>query len=280
MTDPKRGNEPLAGQIQIENGGNENLRPEKSRTFSLGAVWKSCCRPIRVSADWTRIATHDGITNIELSQETLLNEDLLPAGVVTRAPAGPGDSFNVGPVTGFNARQLNVSRQNVETVDLAAELSHITQSMGTVSFNARATHLAHLQSQLTPSAPHLEDAGQFEGLRWKANAQLGWSIADWHAGWVTHYVAGYFLERNHETNITQGSAKIGAQVTHDVFVRLNRLPVADLKTGASVQIGVENLFNRAPPFQANSVVTGEAKYGALVDPRKAVYYVMITANLM
>jgi iron complex outermembrane recepter protein len=279
LKDPKRGNELLSGDITIESGGTEGLKPERSEVFSAGAIYSPRWADLRISIDWSRIRERDNIANIPLTQESLNNQDILPEGTIRRAPLSPADPVGIPAIVSFDASERNISSQFIEVLDLEIEASYSTNAAGSFTLQARGTHLLDAQSQFTPSAPYLRDAGQVQALRWKGLAELGWSSTNLRVGWTTRYTGSYWLYRNHAIDPSQGAAKIAEQITHDVFVRWRSSMAAGAYSGMSLQIGAANVFNRSPSFDATALQTGAARYSPLIDPRRATYYITIQKNL-
>jgi iron complex outermembrane recepter protein len=285
LTDPRRGNEPV-GAYSYLSGGNPDLQPEKSQTVSVGLVLTPLAlRGFRASVDWTKIEKTDAIVNVAsgFSQSDVDDERYLPA-LIVRAPAPPGDPFGVGPITGINAGLFNIARAEVQAFDFAVGFETETAGWGKVSFDAAATYMEHLTSQIIASSPTVEAAGVSPvaglavpvtgGIKWRANSTATWSYRHWAVGWASRFFDGYFLNSDHSVNANQGSARIGSQIYHDVFgsyrfgsqaERWNWLADSD------VQVGVQNLFNRSPPVD----VTSNAGYSLYGDPRLASYYLRV-----
>jgi outer membrane receptor protein involved in Fe transport len=149
------------------------------------------------------------------------------------------------------------------------------KKLGTATFNlhAGATIVGHLKKPNAPGAPLLEyvDFVNSGGVnKIKGNVAVSCYLGSrWTVGWRTVYYDGYkqagapgdpvYNGAANPTLITtstlpQGGYNIPAQIYHNVFASYNfgstqRLHVLN---GISVQLGINNLFNTAPPFDANA----------------------------
>jgi iron complex outermembrane receptor protein len=274
-TDPRRGGELLSGDITVDSGGSDSLRPEHSRVVSAGLIWNPSSEDIRVSADWIQIEKWDGITSIPVSQENLNNEAFLPD-FIEREPAPAGDPFGVGRISRLNSYQRNIAGERREMVDLEIDATKRTLNLGAFSFRANATYLLHSQSQLAPEAPVVENSGLVEGLRWRANSTISWSYRSYRLGWTAHFLSGYWLNADHEINLNQGAAKVSSLLTHDPFVQWSSAAGGGSPwAGLSIQAGVRNVFNRAPQTDTTSILTGAAFINPLADPMGATYYLWL-----
>jgi iron complex outermembrane recepter protein len=282
VTDPLRGDEPVGGGAGIVelSGGNPNLKPEESKSWSVGFILAPRFAPgLRISVDRIVIDKTDNITApfgffpASFSNSIFNYEDLVP-GLVTRGPASGGHA--VGPVTAINTGLFNIARQEVEAYDLALDYRLDTNSLGVWTLSAAGTRQVHNKQQVLPDNPTIENAGVSSalgfsgGLRWRGNAGLSWDYRQWSMAWTTTYFSKYWLLPERTIYPDQGSATVPRQVYHDLFARYRLAPAAFRWLGdVEIQLGVKNIFNRAPPFDATG---GDGFYYSFFgDPRQARY---------
>jgi iron complex outermembrane receptor protein len=286
LTDPQRGGEPLT-EFLVRVGGNDELDPERSESWSAGIVLTPRAVPeLRLSADWTRIRKTDNIAELSLTQQTI-DDELLTPGLLTRAPAG-GDGFAVGPITELDLRLRNVAFAEVEALDFALDYDLKTVRLGSFALSLAVTHLLDVKTQTTVSSPVVDNVGVAVaaissastggGLEWKGNGSLTWSFKDWRVGWNTRYFDSYWLNMEHEFVAIQGSATVPSQIYHDAFVAwtinvgATRTPLSSLE----IQLGIQNVFNKEPPVDVVGTrgfnLTGYSPWG---DPRLASYYLTV-----
>lgn len=288
VVDPLRGNGPVGDgePVMIISGGNPDLEPETSRSASVGIVLMPRLAPgLRASFDWVSISKKDNISNPFLATAAPGSgfspfdyEQRIP-GLVIRAPSG--DGFEAGPVVAINNKGLlNVTRQKVEALDIAVDYRRDTASLGAWTVSAAATKQLRNALQLLPGSAMEELAGLYGGgggLEWNGNASLDWEYRQLTLGWQTSYFHSQWLEANHAVDVNQGSARIPSQVYHDVFARygLSGLSLFGNLESAEVQVGIQNLFDRSPPFNARNAISF---YDFLGDPRLRRYSISLVTR--
>lgn len=282
LVDPRRGNT-LTGAATLVNGGNSALQPEKSKSWSTGVVYEPVfASGLRLSLDYTRIKKTNAITTLTAQQ--IINNELTLPGRVERAAAPPGDPYGVGPITLINNTLINLASAEVEAYDLAADYAVKTGSDLTLGLFGVATWTTHYRTQVLASDPVVDSVGITRNfpLKFKANAGLTWQYRHLKGGWTTRYFNSYQVALNPATTgaatvANQGGLRVPSQVYHDVFVgyafdrgnaRLNRI-LAD----AEIRIGVNNVFNTKPPFDAGDSSYYYSPYG---DALLANYYVSLS----
>jgi len=275
LRDPQR-NEAL-GPFTLRTGGNPSLQPEESESWSAGIVLTSFREAVRLSVDWTRITKSNNITNFTLSQESIDSEAFVP---------GLLDRDDSGRIIGFNSTLLNIARAKAEALDLAFDYGFDTERFGRWTFSAAATHLLHLETQVTSASPVIENAGaisalgnQGGGLEWQANAALRWSRGAWAFGWSARFFDSYWLNTAHTINPIQGSAKVSSQIYHDVFGSYQFGSAGrafSILGNMEVQIGIKNVFDKRPPLDlVGGAGVNPFGYSTWGDPRLASYYLTI-----
>jgi len=280
FTDPRRGNEPT-GPMLATAGGNQDVGPEQSESWSAGVVFTPASDAgLRVSLDYTRIVKTDNITSLG-EQQLIDNESGFP-GRVTRAVAAPGDPFGVGRITAIDFSLVNFARLELEAFDLSIDHHWDTRKWGAVDVFVLATYQPHYRTQPVPGAALIENAGigADNPLKRKADAGLTWTFRQFTLGWSTHYfdsyrVANPALGSSARVILNQGAQFVGSQVYHDLSgaYRLGAGSPFAVLGNAEVQLGIKNVFNTSPPFDAANGATGF--YSPFGDPRLATYYLSL-----
>lgn len=291
-TDPERGGEQVGtplfsilGSLPGVRGGNPNVKPERSSTISFGTILTPRFIPgLRFSADYTRIKKRDNY----YSPEGLALAGLDPAGQrlfesflrlfpdrVTRGPAS--DGFAVGPITSLDLTTVNLAGTTVEAIDFALDYQHNLWG-GTISFASSATLNLKLTSQLFPDSPVIDVTGARPlsvtgnqtvfnniSLRWRGIGSLRWSNERVNIGVRARYFGPFDLNYEGLPDIDNGRTSIASQTYFDIFGSYK------FGKGFSLQGGVNNVFNKRPPFVDNSY----SEYG---DPRLANFYLNLTVD--
>lgn len=280
LTDPRRGGESLgaSGQgVLARSGGNPDLDPEESESWSAGLVFTPRFAPgLRLSADWTRIEKTDNVGVLFLTQANLDLEQLVP-GFVTRDtnPATFG-SFGVGPIIELDQRLRNIARTEIEAYDFSADYTWASARLGEFRLLSAATHFVRNEAQAVPQAPLVDSAGTISGLQWRGNATLSWEYGNWSAAWTTRYFDSYRLfalgEENAAVVLSQGSLRVPHQTYHDLFASFRFGAQTGLLSGAEIQLGINNVFDTEPPVD---LTQAGVFYSPLGDPRLANYYLSL-----
>lgn len=251
-------------------GGNPNLGPELSETFSLGMTWQPVAvAGLEISLDYYDIQIDDGV--FAMGANTILEQCL----------ATGSDQFcsrivrQEGGAIGYVDAQLqNLATETARGIDADLHYAHDALSGG---FDHRlvVSYVAERDLVAFPGAEPFSGAGEFDQdnfgaiPRWRANYNLVWSNAGWRLGYQGQWI-GPLEESGGE--IFPGTVNdIGGRLYHDLFASYAFGERFDLT------LGVNNLTDRDPPFFANAdeANTDVATYPVL----GRVYWLRLNARL-
>jgi outer membrane receptor protein involved in Fe transport len=283
--DPRRGNTRLSSTqpTLFIRGGNPNLDPEQSQTWSAGIVLTPAIpHGLRVSLDYVRIRKTDAIF-VPGVRDILANESLFPDRV-TRGPKLATDPPDwAGPVVSIDQTLLNIARTQVGAYDLQLDYDTSLGRYGELQLFAVATRQTHFRTQTVPQSPLVDLLGHtvFNPLNLKGNLGLTWSRGGWSAGWMAQYfhsylVYGQFDGQLDEAAITaQGGRSVPHQTYHDAFVayrtsRNGEALLARALDRTEISLTATNVFNKTPPFDALAQF-----YSLLGDPHLSTYSVSL-----
>lgn len=271
--DPLRGNTNV-GAVLYTTGGNTNLRPEDSKSWSAGVIFTPHALPgLRVSLDYTKIEKSDNIATPTV--DTLIA--YFPERI-TRGANLPGDPAGwAGPITAIDATLINVAKAEVEAYDLQLDYEFQTAFGRFLPF-VYGSYQTHFLQQFLPDGPVTEYVGVTSSnpLKLKGNVGLNWSHGAWSAGWTARYFDSYTAGLTATVNQWQGNGgRVSSQTYHDVFgtYRFGADAAATVLAGTDITLGIKNLFDKEPPFDANNIVNGY--YSTFGDPRLASYWLGI-----
>jgi len=272
VTDPKNNNAMVA--VQTLSGGNPDLTPQNSRSLNAGVIWEPAWKPLaglRFNAEYYRVRQSDAIGT--LTAQTIVDgEANYPDRVVRNA---------AGTITLVDISSLNLYRRETEGYDLSVNYRRRTGA-GNFTVYAVQSTILHLRNQFSLTQPKVDAVNypaENGAIRRKANGGLTWEHRGWSAGWSARYFSSYRqfgsiggpsatqraltgatdALRQPLTTYTrpQGGDTISSQLYHDMFVgyafdssraALDRRWTTRLRAGLAVQVGVNNVFNHAPPF--------------------------------
>jgi iron complex outermembrane recepter protein len=272
LRDPARGNSLIPGPLTVLGGGNPDLKPEKSNSFSAGVVLTPSFVPgLRISVDLTSIRKSDEVLNLPITF-FLANEKAF-SDRIKRGPNLPGDAPGTpGPITSVDTSTLNLSKSRLKAIDFQVDYDLKDTSIGDLHFYGVATHTKELSLRALPGDPSVNRAGFFEGpLKWRANVGVDWSSGSWSAGWNTQIYGGYRVCSSVLTAFTcaqqeawQGAARIGSQNYSDIYVSYD-FPAGGLLEGTNIRLGIQNIFDQKPPTVASGI--DQLGYSSFGDPR-------------
>ena len=287
ITDPQLGN--AVYTVPVMSGGNPNLRPETAKGMNWGVVFEpKFINGLRISLDYVKVTKHDAI--IAPTAATLIaNAGSFPGRVIRGTPnAGQ----TVGPIVLIDNTNINAPEISTSSYNLQADYAFRTASYGRFDFSAVASSWQHYFIQSTIggasveqlSNPNTSAIGAGLGLaKFKGNLGVDWTMGSFSAGWLTRYVAPYTDGSRYGIGgafPTQGTVNgwVSGQIYHDVYFgyKIGKATMGaswwrNALTNTSVQLGVRNVFNKVPPFDA---LGGFAPfwYSTYGDGRLASYY--------
>lgn len=260
------------GQQFIElNGGNKNLKPEKSNSATLGLVFEPYAGT-SFSVDYWTIILRQQIGGAGLPDATIFGDPLKYAGLFHRAPDGTlstDGSECPGAACGFifNPAQ-NFGKLSTNGVDLNASYRLRTLAAGNFTFSLNSTYVHKYVYQNEEGGQYFQNVGIYSGIgpifKWQHSLTTNWAFGPWGAGIAGRYKSGY-LDQNPPN-------QVGTYTVFDVYGSWQALKSLQLT------VGVKNVFDRGPPF-SNQTTTFAVGY----DPRFAevigrAYYFRGTYN--
>ena len=265
--DPKRNGERIFVRAsEVFFGGNPNLKPEESKSWSLGAILTPRALPgFRLSLDYSVIEKTNEILFAN-NQLILDNENALP-GRVVRAELTPEDiaaGFAAGRVIGIDRSLLNFANTESQALDVQIDQFIETDRYGGFRFYAVTTKMFRVAQQFTPASDVVDRIGFDNGpLEWRANFGLVWTSPRraWMLGWNAQHYDSYRVYAADSSDLVirqavlrQGAGTIRSETYHDLFLKfdLDAFPAttSDVFAGLEMRIGIQNVFDKAPATRA------------------------------
>lgn len=293
LTDTARGGEiigtipgPFGLSVPGSFGGNPDVKPESSRTVSLGTVFEpgGLLKGLRFSADWTKVKKRDVYFNPAtlflgsgpVAQDVFDRFIRAVPGAVTRA--APSDGFAVGKIISIDGRLTNLNSIATEAVDFTLDYNGPLFG-GTISASARASTILLLRVSPFPGEPTEEYRGVAPsrgfaslitpgGFKWRGSAWANWSKGPVSVGWAGRYFDSYQrnLAESATVNVTN-SPIIPAQFYHDVTFSYR------FSFDATLTAGINNVFKKLPPIDPGNY---PQFYSPYADPRLRHFYLGIS----
>lgn len=257
-------------QIRITTGGNPDLEPETSDSFTVGAVWNPEAVPgLGVTIDYYDIELENSISSI--GAQSILDACAFSfrlCDLIERSPSGE--------VSSLLDTQVNIGSTETAGVDWAVDYSFGDLPWGALRTVWRGTYTSKFEETIPdfsdPNAPAetrdllgtmLPGQPDRSFPEWRSNLDLIWSMGDWEAVWNVHYVHSYtepcsdglspsFAELGLCSNpdADEPTNTLGSTVYNDFQLSyyFDELDFADSK----FTVGVDNVFDRDPPVSMSA----------------------------
>ncbi len=282
QADTVRGNECAAGVPNITSN-NPDLKPETSRSFSLGLVAEPN-KYLTTSLDYWSIRRKNEI-GVKSTQELLAQEGNLPPGMqVARNDFNDlslDPTFNsaalrntygvtVGSLKGLTSQFENVSKTKTDGIDLGVT-ARIPTELGKLNLDFMATYLLHYYSYSTVKNAYGDNlAGRYEYPRFTATLSAALETGSMVNGFkIVHRSAQALQGDYYDTDWSpDGCVSVqGIAVEQCRIAPYSRLDYFFSYKGVknlTVGLYVKNLLNRYPPFDVKALV----KDGGYITPQQ------------
>mgnify|MGYP000193313984 CR=1 FL=1 len=279
---------PSGTQYQVFAEGNKDLKPEKSRQFSLGFVAEPISG-VSVGADLWQVKLIDQISQLD---ESVTLDPANTAKYMAQGLYVPYKDPSSGlTFVAYNAKNLNLGDQIERGVDMNAKFQWRGQGYKAL-VNLGATYMLKDEYQLEKGGPFLTSLGaNANGLvtfRWQAKLDLSLETGN-----LTNSLAAYYKSGYHDQVLTSDNNPSGVQVlnadgsikttifdfSRDVssYVRVDYQVNYRATKQFTVVLGALNIFDAAPPtsFTVSGLNKGQpVGYDPrFYDPRGRTLYV-------
>jgi iron complex outermembrane receptor protein len=239
-------------QFQNQLGGNTALQPEKSRQWTIGAIFEPTADS-SMGVDFFSIHRRNSIG--ALGDGTVFDNfgviDPLTAGgrfVRTARVAGGGCARDLpGNPTPANVPcpidyaiqvQENLGNYVVTGMDLSASLRMPRSGYGQFSLKGEGTYLFRYRYQQQKDGAYFDNIGRFTSdngaiTRWRHYVAMNWRAGPWNATLAQNFTLGYI-----DASETR---RVASYETWDVQGQWEGW------RGLAVTLGVKNIFDRDPP---------------------------------
>jgi len=249
-----------AAQYRSFFGGNPDLGPETSDSWTFGAVWNAT-DDLSLEVSYYNIQFTNQISTLGLQR--MFN--LEAAGSSNTVNRNPDGTVNFVLLT-----QLNLSGIKTEGVDVAVNYSLNTDNAGLFNFNLQGTQVLTYEQEAVQGDGFVDilDSTGVPEVRVTLNAN--WTMGNFQVGWLTRYIGA----NGKADDFIKPDGKVAfnkANTVHDLQVAYN------LPWNAEIAVGARNVFNTDPPF--NGFVYGwQPMDFALYDAQGRITYLRYKQN--
>ena len=263
----------ITSQFQRLNGGNPDLKPEKSSNFTLGLVLEPT-KDFSLGLDYWRIELKDTIGS--LSDVTAFA--LGSGGQGQFAPLfkrntnnrlSQGGSNCPGVTCGYvDLRTTNLGGTKTDGFDIMASYRMRLAGAGQLGFGLQSTYVNTYEYQDYENGPWNQNIGVYIGsgpiFQWTHNASIDFSSENWSVGLNGRYKSGYKDQVN--ANRASLTNNVDSYLTWDVYGSWK--PTKSL----SVTAGVRNVTDQEPPLSYQTEVFQAGYDPRFADPTGRAYY--------
>ena len=262
-------------QYGVTFGGNPNLKPEKAKQTTLGAVWEPV-DGLSLGADWFYMDLKDiVVTGVPVA--TILDPTLIATygNLITRAETCPPSEFVPNapcPITAIDQRFINLGRTKISGIDIDSRYTFQAGNYGRVRVSVTGTYYTKYDVEQPDGsfAGFISNAFQAVATgitpRWKTYAYATWDFGPWSTTVANTYQSSYVdVNPDPDGNLR----RVSPLSLWDV-----QLQYTGFKN-TTLTLGARNVFDTNPPF-TNSNLTFQSGYDpSYYDPRARVIYASI-----
>ena len=261
-------------QFTTINGGNPNLKPEKSTNITLGVVFEPT-KDASLSVDAFNIDLKDIIQG-GIPTATILGDLGRFGYLVTRGPNDPAIPGGYGPISSISQTYLNLGKAKISGLDFEGKYRYNAGDFGKFTLRGSGTLFQKYDVQNTDGSysGNLDQAGNSTGgviPRWRHYLAIDWSRGPWNATVAQNFQKSYYDILG---TFDDGPAlrRVGAYETYDLQGSYDGIK------NAKLSLGVRNVMDRKPPY---SNVGGQTQFQGgyditYVDPRGRTFYARMT----
>ena len=267
-------------QFLRQYGGNKNLKPEKSTSFSFGVVFEPV-KNFTTSIDYWNIELKDAISSLDPSSifnntakygsRIVRCSQLTPAQLASNDLASicGGVSPGIDPIAYVSNTLENLGGVKTSGLDLGINYA-LPTGVGRFTFTLDGTYILKYDYQREPDGEWIKNAGVYADsspvLRWQHVASVSWAKGPYLTTLTNRFKSGY-----EDKNANAG-------VDPEYYQRVKAYSVLDLALtysgvkNLSVTAGIKNLENKNPSF-SNQDDTFQVGYDPRIsDPYGRQYY--------
>lgn len=261
--DPKYCN----AQLTVKQGGNPDLKPEKSKQYTAGFVVEPAAN-VSLRLDYFNIDQRDviGILSADakladyianFNPATKTSTSIYAKDVVTKVDAATGRTV----IAYVKAGYANVSTQKTSGLDASFKLRIPKTAVGDFTLGVEGTYLGSQKTRSTAGGAETENVGQYAlfgpVVRFKHTTSVTWDRGPWSAYLGYNYQSAYADQG--------GTREVSPYETWDTALTWSG--IKNLK----VKLGIRNLTDRSPPFTIQNSYFQVGFDPTYVDPRGRTY---------
>ncbi len=244
-------------QAQSLTGGNRALKPEKSKTFTLGVGFEPV-KGVLLTADYWNIKLSDQIAAFPeqaiFGDPTRYASRYVRCNQLTVAQQGiydrcQNDFVNSNALAYIVGLTDNLGGVKTDGVDLSASYAWTQGTAGNFNVSLNSTWVRSYDYQRTVTDPYVNNVGIYVDaspvFRWQHVLGLGWNRGPWSGQLNIRHKTGYTDQNQVEAGFEN---EVKAYTLVDISGSWSGLK------NTTITLGVKNLFDTKPPFSNQGTV--------------------------
>ena len=225
-------------------GGNPALKPEKSKSATLGLLFEPT-KNYSIGLDYFLTEVND-VIRTGLSTATILADPVTYASYIRRGPPD-GNPSGVGPIIGVSQSLTNLGKTIVSGIDVDLKGRLFVTSEDRLTGRLNGTYLLKYD-QRNPDGSYTSAInspaalGIGVAIRWRHTASVTWENGPWAATLAQNFQGGYHDLRTSLQPATVVPREVGTYETYDA-----QLSYAGFKS-VRLTLGMKNITDRDPPY--------------------------------
>jgi iron complex outermembrane receptor protein len=241
---------------------NDALKPERSRQFSLGAVF-AAGKHVSASLDYWNIKRTNLIS--EIGDDIILGNLAKYGDLVYRDEDGLIDYIEL--------RKDNRGAQLARGLDLALTVRGVDTAIGRFGGRLNGTYVLTSKIQNAPGDAFVSNLNRFvtDGVvqRWRHTVSVDWDRGPLSASLQNTFSSGY-EDQNTAINIDNGSVVAANRVKRYSLWDLSG--AYGVNTNLKLRMGIQNLFDTSPPYSNQAYYFLSGYDPSYTDPRGRRFY--------
>ncbi|MCB2108485.1 MAG: TonB-dependent receptor [Rhodobacteraceae bacterium] len=281
---------PIAGQINNYLGGNPGLRPEKSNTYTLGAIFTPEQMPgFELVLDYYRVSVSDAIVNpteqaiLDACYTVELSATAPFCSLISRNPLN--GSLIGGTETGVDASKVNAANFRAEGIDFRVAYTVDVGEWGSVDLDLNGTRVFKSIKQDASFLPANNCVGLVGDICSKPDPKWRWlQTTSWNFDNLMLQLRWQYIGKvSRDTVALQGDSPANYAVptisARHYFDLTGSYQVTD---NVSIRGGITNLFDKKPPVVGNdyggTLENSGNTYPAVYDPIGRSFFLGASAS--
>ncbi len=252
-------------QQNIRGGGNPDLKPETSKTSTIGIVLEPT-KSFTATIDLWKINLSDQISS--LPEQTIFGDYAKYSSLYHYSADGKTLLYVLGT-------QANLGEVHTRGVDISLTWRLPKSSAGTFVATLDGTYVDLYEYQNEKNGPFTQNAGVYADaspvMRWRHNAAVQWTDGPWSVTVSQKFQSGYTDQNAVAAAYVQDVGSYSTWSVSGTYTGVKNL---------SLTAGIKNLFDKDPPFTNQGTTFQQGYDPRYTDPVGRAVYVRGTYKFM